>query len=541
MTALSQDQQLERLRRCRDDFTYMASQCLTLRAKDGGMHRLALNPAQTELHRRIEAQRAEHGWVRALVLKGRQQGISTYTAGRFYQRASMRRGTNVYILSHEQTASDTLFGIVDRYHRNNPLAPHTGTSNIKELEFDRLDSSYAVATAGAKAGGRSKAISLFHGSEVAFWPNASEHFAASVQGVPLASGTEIILESTSAGAGGEFYERFQDAQAGKGDYIAVFLPWWLSPEYSRVPEPGFRLSSEPAEDGGMAETEYAQLWGLSLGQMCWRRAKISELRSDVLFRREYPADPSEAWTAPPGHEPFIDSLTVLRARKRAHVEPIGPLILGVDPASNGGDRFSVAWRRGLKVIRTRHRNKIDILEATAWIRSIIDEDKPERVFIDAGNIGANLVTTLKSLGPEYLRIVRGINFGGTSESKLARPKVPGPKNRRAEMWMRMRDWLALPEGTSIPDDEALQADMVAPKLKPQLDNDFLLESKVDMAKRGIRSPDLADSVALTFASTEFFSNWHQPAAQTRYGDVDSQPGSEIPLAAGGGGMYSWMG
>ena len=313
---------LEMLGRLRTSLRLFGKECLKIRSKEGEIEPLVLNEAQTEADRQLEAQKAEKGWIRALILKGRQQGISTYIAARFYQRASMRKGVNVYILAHEQPASDTLFGMVDRYQRNNPIAPHAGTSNTKELVFDKLDSSYAVATAGTKAGGRSKATSLFHGSEVAFWANAPDHFAASVQGVPLAPGTEVILESTSAGSGGEFYERWQDAEAGKGDYIAIFLPWWLTKEYRRQPEPGFALSNEN-EDGEMSEIEYAEMWGLDDWQMCWRHNKIIELRSETLFRREYPATPSEAWTAPPGMEPFINSLGVLRARKR-NTEGAGP-------------------------------------------------------------------------------------------------------------------------------------------------------------------------------------------------------------------------
>jgi hypothetical protein len=143
---------------------------------------------------------------------------------------------------------------------------------------------------------------------LAFWANAAAHFAASVQGVPLEAGTEIILESTSSGAAGEFYERWLDAEAGRGDYIPIFLPWWLSKEYSREPEAGFQLLTEAEVDGEMSEQEYADTWKLSLRQMCWRRYKIFELRSLQLFQREYPASPSEAWTAPPGMEPFISRL-----------------------------------------------------------------------------------------------------------------------------------------------------------------------------------------------------------------------------------------
>ncbi len=103
--------------------------------------------------------------------------------------------------------------------------------------------------------------------------------------------------------------------------------------------------------------------------------------------------------------------------------------------------------------------------------------------------------------------MRGVNFGATSEAKNARPKVPGPKNRRAEMWQRMQEALAAPEGFKLPDDDALQTDLTSPRLKPQLNNDFLLESKDEMKKRGVKSPDLGDSVALTFATREFYTDY----------------------------------
>lgn len=491
----------------RGDYELFARECLKIRTKAGSTVAFEFNAAQRVVHDAVEAQKREHGFVRALVLKGRQQGISTYVGGRFYHRTAMRKGVNTYILAHEQPASDTLFGMVDRYQRHNPLAPHVGISNTKELIFDKLDSSYAVATAGTKAGGRSKAISLFHGSEVAFWANAPDHFTASVQGVPLEPGTEVILESTSAGAGGEFYERWQDAEAERGDYIPIFLPWWLSPEYSRPPPPGFVLSQDADEAAGeMSEQEYADLFKVSSGQMFWRRNKIIELRKPELFQREYPATPQEAWTAPPGFEPFISSIVALRARK-LHREAVGPLIIGVDPASNGGDRFSVAARRGQCVQWVRWRNKIDCLEGALWLKSLIDELNPVRMNIDGGNIGADIITLLKSYGQKYANVVRGVNFGGTSEAKIAKPKAPGPKNRRAEMWQRMAEWLKDPVGASLPDLDMLGTDLAAPRLKPLLTNDFLLESKQEMKKRGVRSPDLADAIALTFAFREHFERY----------------------------------
>ena len=110
--------------------------------------------------------------MRALILKGRQQGCSSYVAARFYHRTM--GGLRTFILTQEEAATQNLFEIVQRYHNNCPahLQPHTGASNSKELYFDEIDSGYKVGTAGTKAVGRSSTIQLFHGSEVAFWPFA---------------------------------------------------------------------------------------------------------------------------------------------------------------------------------------------------------------------------------------------------------------------------------------------------------------------------------------------------------------------------------
>lgn len=530
---------LDRLRYLRGSLPDMAREALRIRTKAGTFVPFELNAGQQIVHAALEAQRQNFGWVRAMVLKQRQGGISTYIAGRYYHRTAMNKGVNTYILSHEATSSQGLFDIVDRFQRNNPYAPHVGVSNVKELVFDRLESSYQVATAGAKEGGRGRTISLFHGSEVAFWQNAPAHFAASVQAVPLELGTEIVLESTSNGPSGEYYERWQDAEAGRGDYIPIFLPWFISPEYSREPPLGFELTRD-AEEGELSEEEYRDLYRLSLGQMAWRRAKITELRSDATFKREYPADPSEAWTAKGDHEPFIDPLPVLRARKRER-QGIGPKILGVDPASGGGDRFAVALRQGLRVHWTKHRNKIDHTEAVEWVDSLIQEVQPDRVFIDAGNIGSALISALRAKRRAYQTLVVAVNFGGTSQAKLARPKMPGPKNRRAEIWERCRDWLLLPEGVQIPDDAVLQSDLTGPRRKPSLTNDTVLESKDDMKARGVRSPDLGDAVCLTFASLDFIQQAHPDTVPVQFGLIDrpqSVTTTPDPASFGGGG--SWM-
>ncbi len=513
-----QAERLERLRRLRNDLPLYAGECLKIRTKAGRTEPLIFNRAQRYVHQRLEEQRAKTGKVRALLLKARQQGFSTYIAARFYHRASLRKGVQVYILTHEQDATNTLFGMVDRYHKHTPLRPSTGAANAKELIFDRLDSGYEVGTAGTKAVGRSKTVQLLHGSEVAFWPNASSHFAGVVQTIPDMPDTEIVLESTAHGVGGEFHERWQQAEAGIGDYIAIFVPWFWSEEYRREVPEGFTLDDE--------DREYAANHGLSLEQMAWRRAKIAELKDPLLFKQEYPATAAEAFQTT-GHDSYIKADAVLRARK-AEIDGAGPLIIGIDPKREGDDRFAIAWRTGRKVSKVESDSaETDTLRSAAKVKAIIDRDEPARVFMDVGGNGGAIFGVLVGWDEKYRDIVKLVNFGSApvQAPKLDAKGKPmaGPANRRAEMNMSAKEWLEDEGGADLPDLDSLQADATAAGYTYDTNQRLLIESKKDMKKRGVRSPDEWDAVVLTFA---------EPVA-------DPKPKTKLKLKPPAGG--GWMG
>ncbi len=480
----------------RDDFVDYARRCLKIRTKSGAIRPLLLNRAQRHLHERLEAQLAATGRVRALMLKARQQGFSTCIEARFYWKTTHRPGTHAFILTHEQVATDNLFGMVRRFHAHcpAPVKPKTGKSNPRELYFNTMDSGYTVGTAGAEAAGRSKTIQLFHGSEAAFWKNAAGHFAGVVQAVPDIEGAEIIIESTANGPHGEFFERWRRAEAGIGDYQAIFTPWFWSDEYRRPAPEDFVPTPE--------EAAYGALHGLDMEQLAWRRAKLAELKDPLLFMQEYPATAAEAFQTT-GHDGFIKAETVLKARKRT-VEGIGPLVVGVDPKREGEDRFAIAWRRGRRLIKvTSDPAPVDALTAAGRIKTVIDQDKPARVFMDVGGPGGAIGDILRSWGEPYASVLRLVNFGSAPLEPIQLladgTRRPGPKNRRAEMWERSRDWLEDEAGVDFPDSDALQADACAPGFSYDLQQRLVLEAKARMASRGMLSPDEWDAVALTFA------------------------------------------
>jgi hypothetical protein len=328
------DREKEVRKRLRDDYAHYAARCLRIRTKAGAVKAFQLNEAQRYIHECLEQQRAETGKIRALVLKGRQQGCSTYVEGRFYWKVTHRKGTRAFILTHMDEATNNLFGMAKRYHENCPelVKPSTRASNAKELIFDRLDSGYKVGTAGSTGTGRGDTIQLFHGSEVAYWPHAETHVAGALQAVPNEPDTEVILESTSAGPLGLFYEMCKAAQDGHGEYILIFVPWFWQSEYRLNPKPGFEMTSE--------EREYAEAHGLDLAQIAWRRAKIVELRGIENFRREYPATVEEAFMA--DAKGALWKRDIINAGRVNQAPDLVRVVVAIDPSVTNTDKSDEA-------------------------------------------------------------------------------------------------------------------------------------------------------------------------------------------------------
>jgi hypothetical protein len=469
----------------KDNFPHYAAKCLKIRTKAGKVVPFEMNAAQMHIHVCVEEQRAKTGKVRAIVLKGRQQGCSTYIEGRFYWRVSHTRGVRAFILTHEEEATNNLFELANRYHENCPalVRPSTSASNAKELHFDKLDSGYKVGTAGNKAVGRSSTVQLFHGSEVAFWPNAQQHAAGILQAIPDEPGTEVFKESTANGVGNYFHKEWQDAEAGLSEYIAIFVPWYWQGEYTKEVPDGFVMDAE--------ECQYQESYGLTMGQMAWRRSKIIELKDPILFKQEYPATAAEAFQVS-GADPYIKSELVMTARNAVVTDAYGDKKLGVDPARFGTDRTSICYRQGRKVHWIRSYSKKDTMQVAGLVRMAIKEVGASQCAIDVGGLGAGVYDRLIELVPESECELVQVN---SSESPIDGQKYT---NKRAEMWGETRKWMES-QPASIPDSDELQADLTQIQFSYDSNQALKMERKEDMKKRGFRSPDMADSLGLTFA------------------------------------------
>ena len=490
------ERELEIRRKLKNDFPHYAKKCLVIRTKVDGPQPFVLNKAQIYLHKKIEAQLKRTGKVRANLLKGRQQGASTYVGGRYYWRVTHRKGVRAFILTHEEEGTKNLFDMTQRYHdNNNPVVkPSTGASNARELIFDQLDSGYRVGTAGNKGVGRSSTIQYFHGSEVAFWPHAEEHAKGVMQAIPDSPGTEVILESTANGVGNYFHAQWKKAERGEGEYINIFIPWYWTDEYRKKVPDDFFLNDE--------EIFLKDTYKLDDEQLYWRRVKIAELGvngedGEASFKQEYPFNAAEAFQMT-GQLGLIMPKSVMKARSTT-VQGIGPLIVGVDP-SRGVDRFSLIKRQGRKAydLQSYKGEQVETLgQQVAICKKVLDATcsiagkKVDMMFIDAGG-GDALVDRLHELG--YQSRVKAIKFGA---NPLNKDKYI---NRRGEMWGELAQWLTDENlDVDVPDMDTLQADLCASLYRRDSMDRIVLLKKDEIKLRLGYSPDEGDSLALTFA------------------------------------------
>lgn len=181
-----------------------------------------------------------------------------------------------------------------------------------------------------------------------------------------------------------------------------------------------------------------------------------------------------------------------------------PKILTLDPAWEGDDELVIGLRQGLhfEILRAIPKNDNDF-QIAGILAGLEDEHKADAVFIDGG-FGTGIVSGGRTMGRHHWQLVW---FSEASNDQ-------GCLNKRAEMWKLMRDWLK--DGGALPEDPVLHQDLIGPETVVRSDGKIQLESKQDMKKRGIASPNRADALALSFAFPVTVSARQEPQIKSSY-------------------------
>lgn len=170
------------------------------------------------------------------------------------------------------------------------------------------------------------------------------------------------------------------------------------------------------------------------------------------------------------------------------------VIWGLDVARFGDDASALCKRKGSKVTEPmKVWERKDIMQTTGIVHSEYNQtphsEKPVTILVDVIGLGSGVVDRMKELGLP----VRGVNVAespATNDGKFMR--------LRDELWWRAREWF-LERDCALPDDPELIGELAGPTYDFTSSGKIQVESKSDMKKRGIPSPNRADAFCLTFA------------------------------------------
>lgn len=210
--------------------------------------------------------------------------------------------------------------------------------------------------------------------------------------------------------------------------------------------------------------------------------------------RKYGSDSDEARVEVYGQFPRIgDRQFISRAVVESAIERVldnydrdEPLLMGVDPARFGDDCTVIRFRcgRDARILPPVELKGLDNMQVVTRITQLIYSHNPDAIFIDSG-AGAGIIDRLREMGYK----IHEVGFGTVSGE-------PQYFDHRTELWAKLREWL---KGGMIDNHKKLRADLCSPEKELiGRESKEKLESKEKMKKRGLKSPDHADALALTF-------------------------------------------
>ena len=161
--------------------------------------------------------------------------------------------------------------------------------------------------------------------------------------------------------------------------------------------------------------------------------------------------------------------------------------MGVDVARYGDDRTAILIRQAQAAIRKEVFSGQDLMTVTGHVIRIAKEEnvRPNNIYVDVIGVGAGVVDRLRE---------QGWNINAVNVADKAKD-TEQYANLRCELYNGVKEWLAT---ASLPKDDDYY-EMANIKYSFNSRGQMLLESKEDMKKRGLSSPDVADALALTFA------------------------------------------
>lgn len=176
------------------------------------------------------------------------------------------------------------------------------------------------------------------------------------------------------------------------------------------------------------------------------------------------------------------------------VDPASGLVYGLDVARFGDDRTVLCKRRGNVVLEFKSWSGADLMQTVGKVMNEAASDRPDVILVDSIGLGAGVSDRLRELSG-----TRNLDFDVRDVNVSESPAMAGSAAKlRDELWLQVRDWLTA-RACKLPKDDDLRQELVSPRYGFLSNGKIKVEGKKEMKRRGLRSPDMADALCLSFA------------------------------------------
>ena len=300
-------------------------------------------------------------------------------------------------------------------------------------------------------------------------PGVAPDIWDAVQGVIVGESDRLLCIGNPTETSGPFYNTFKTDNAAKKFHISAFdVP---NVQKGKTVIPGL-CTKEWVEERKREWAENTPMW----------QSRVMGNFPDTSDATIIPL----SWAEEAAHR-----------YQKAVKKDIGPMVMAVDVARFGADStvFAFATAGGIKEMINAP--KADTMETVGHVLKTFEErggfERITEIRVDADGLGAGVFDRLKEqLGPIVVEM-RGGMRAESNERYL---------NKRAEWYFTLRELLD-PDSENpvfIPDNPALIAQLSSIKWKINSRGLIQIESKEDMKKRGVKSPDEADAAVMAMAT-----------------------------------------
>ena len=300
---------------CMTDSRYFISNYYAYRDEKEGFKGLyPFFDSQEILHQEYDRLWELYGKVRALVLKARQMGSTTYNCARFFWATIFSEHINGLIGAQDEDAQVYIMGMYESALDFIPwwMKPRTKTNITgKQITFDERDDSIRMQRPGLKTSiyaenankpsgiGRTKTFGRALLSELAFWKDGKQLSKALFPTFNTPDGF-YVLESTANGRNDHWHNLWRRAEAGKVDWHPIFIPWYRRPKTYSLPVLKTEVFVVSKDEAAFRERVFEKESVLISDDMLnWMRNKKEEFTAtdgdDSMFSQEYTSEPEESF------------------------------------------------------------------------------------------------------------------------------------------------------------------------------------------------------------------------------------------------------